>query len=107
MLRVQDDFRSHLAPLFVMPLQAGVMLFLHRQRETTVTDTAAGVGVGGLTLSVVVGTLIRKRWVSSHRTPDDRRVVCVRLTQRGEVLVRRITERIRDVGSNLISMKEI
>ena len=105
-LRVQSDFRQHLAPLRVTPLQAGVILYLYRQREAQMTETAIGVGVAGPTLSVAVRTLLRKRWVTSHRTPDDRRAVCMRLTQRGEVLARRIKERIRDMGSDLISIKE-
>jgi DNA-binding MarR family transcriptional regulator len=56
------------------------------------TDTAAGMGVAGPTLSVAVQTLLRTRWVSQHRISDDRRVVGVRLTQRGTVLARRITD---------------
>ena len=105
-LQVQSDFRQHLAPLRVTPLQAGVILYLYRQREAQMTETAIGVGVAGPTLSVAVRTLLRKRWVTSHRTPDDRRVVYVRLTQRGEVLAGRITKRIQDVRHNLISIKE-
>ena len=93
-LRVQGEFRQQLAPLRVTPLQAGVILYLHRQREATATETAAGVGVEPPTLSVAIRTLVRKHWVSSHRTLDDRRVVRVRLTQRGEVLAGRIKEHL-------------
>ena len=93
-LRVQGEFRQHLAPLHVTPLQAGVILYLHRQREATATETAVGVGVAGSTLSVAVRTLIRKRWVTNQRTLDDRRAVCLRLTQRGEVLAGRIKEHL-------------
>ena len=105
-LRVQSDFRQHLAPLRVTPLQAGVILYLYRQRKAQMTETAVGVGVAGSTLSVAVRPMIRKRWVTNQRTPDDHRAVCMRLTQRGEVLARRIKERIRDMGSDLISIKE-
>ena len=105
-LRVQGDFRSQLAPLRVTPLQAGVLLFLHRQREAKMAETAAGVGVSGPTLSVTVRTLIRKRWVTEHRTPDDRRVVRLRLTQRGAMLAGRIQERIRDMKSDLTIITE-
>ena len=105
-LRVQGDFRQCLAPLHATPLQAGVMLFLHRQRESSMTDTAAGVGVAQPTLSVAVRAMIRKRWVSEHRTPKDRRVVCLRLTQRGEVLARKIKETIRDMKIDLAMIKE-
>ena len=93
-LRVQGDFRRQIAPLRVTPLQAGVILYLHRQRKAQMTETAAGVGVEPPTLSVAIRTLIRKRWVTGHRLPDDRRVMCVRLTQRGEMLAGRIKERV-------------
>jgi len=89
-LRVQGDFRSQLATLRVTPLQAGVILYLYRQREAKVTDTATGVGVAEPTLSVAVRALIRKRWLICHRRLDDRRAVCLRITQRGEVRARRI-----------------
>ncbi|MGH7184217.1 MAG: MarR family winged helix-turn-helix transcriptional regulator [Nitrospiraceae bacterium] len=91
-LRVEGNLRQHLAPLRVTPLQAGVILYLHRKREAKVTETATGVGVAEPTLSVAVRALFRKRWVTRHRIPDDRRVVYLWLTQRGEVLARRSTE---------------
>ena len=37
-LRVQGDFRQRLAPFRVTPLQAGVMLYLHRHREAQMTE---------------------------------------------------------------------
>jgi hypothetical protein len=53
--RVQDDFRSQLAPLRAMPLQASVILYLHRQKEAKVTETrrwcwsrVANIVCGGL-----------------------------------------------------------
>jgi len=55
-LRVEGEFRQRLAPLRVTPLQAGVILYLHRQRDAPVTDAAAGVGVEGPTLPVVALT---------------------------------------------------
>ena len=78
---MQGEFRQQLAPFPVTPLQAGVILYLHRQREASMTETAAGVGVAGSTLSVAVRALVRKRWVTEHRTPNDRRIVRLRLTQ--------------------------
>jgi len=53
-LRVEGEFRQRLAPFRVTPLQAGVILYLHRQRDASVTDAAAGVE--GPTLPVVALT---------------------------------------------------
>ena len=105
-LRVQGDFRQCLAPLRMTPLQAGVMLYLHRRKEANVTETAAGVGVAEATLSVSVSTLVRKRWVTRQRSRADRRAVRLRLTQRGAMLAGRIQERIRDMKSDLTIITE-
>ena len=44
-LRVHGDFRRRLAPLHVTPLQAGVMLYLHRHRDAKLTEAAAALRV--------------------------------------------------------------
>ena len=80
----------------------GVDLYLHRRANAKVKDAAAAVSIRPPTLTAVIDDLVRERWVTRHHTPADRRVVHVRLTQRGEVLARRITDRIRDMKSNLI-----
>ncbi|MGH7183146.1 MAG: hypothetical protein ACREJN_14370, partial [Nitrospiraceae bacterium] len=85
-LRVQGDFRRCLAPLRVTPLQAGVSIYLHRQTDAKVTDTATAVRVEASTLSVAVRALFHKRWMTGHRTPDDRRVVRLRLSRQGAVV---------------------
>ena len=88
------------------PIQAGVLLYLHGQREPNARDTAAAVGVAWSTLSVTVRTLVRKRWVTRQRSREDRRVVRLGLTQRGALLAGRIQERIREVKNELTLMKE-
>jgi len=60
-LRVESDFRCHLAPLPVTTLQAGVIFCLHRQKDARVRNTAADVGVVEPTIPVAVRTLVRKR----------------------------------------------
>ena len=79
MLRVQGDFRRRLTPLRVTPLQAGVLLYLHRHRDAKVTEAAAALGVQLPTLPVVIRGLVRKRWVIRRRALHDDRVVCLRL----------------------------
>ena len=66
-LRLHGDFRRRLEPLRVTPLQAGVLLFLCRHAEARVKDIAAALGVRLSTLSGVVTTLARKRWIG-HTT---------------------------------------
>ncbi len=90
LLRLEGDIRRHLASIRVTPLQAGMLLFLCRHAEARVTDAAAALGVRLSTLSGVVKALVRKRWVTKRRSVKDDRVVCLRLSRRGEALALQI-----------------
>ena len=63
-LRVHGDFRRRLEPIGVTPLQAGVMLYLHRHPDAKMKDTAAAMGVRSPTLTNVIDALVRKRLVT-------------------------------------------
>ena len=105
-LQLHGEFRRSLEPIRVTPLQAGVILFLRRHTDAKLTDAAASLGVRLPTLSEVVKDLVRKRWVTKRRSVEDRRVVCLSLSRRGEALARRIKDRVRDVRSDLRPRKE-
>jgi DNA-binding MarR family transcriptional regulator len=105
-LQLHGEFRRSLEPLRVTPLQAGMLLFLHRHPEARLTDAAAALRVNPPTLSVVVTDLVRKRWVAKRRSVTDSRVVHLRLSRQGQALVRRIKDRVRDVKSDLTPRKE-
>jgi DNA-binding MarR family transcriptional regulator len=105
-LQLHGEFRRSLEPLRVTPLQAGMLLFLHRHADARLTDAAAALRVNPPTLSVVVTDLVRKRWVAKRRSVTDSRVVHLRLSRQGQALVRRIKDRVRDVKSDLTPRKE-
>ena len=105
-LQLHGEFRRSLEPLRVTPLQAGMLLFLHRHPEARLTDAAAALRVNPPTLSVVLTDLVRKRWVAKRRSVTDSRVVHLRLSRQGQALVRRIKDRVRDVKSDLTPRKE-
>ena len=105
-LQLHGEFRRSLEPLRVTPLQAGMLLFLHRHADARLTDAAAAVRVNPPTLSVVLTDLVRKRWVAKRRSVTDSRVVHLRLSRQGQALVRRIKDRVRDVKSDLTPRKE-
>ena len=106
LLRLEGDFRRHLKPIRVTPLQAGVILFLRRHADARVTNAAAALGLRLPTLSVVVKALVRKRWVIKRRSATDTRAVCLSLSRRGEALAQRIKDHVRDMRSDLKPMKE-
>lgn len=105
-LQLHGDLRRSLHPIRVTPLQAGVILFLRRHADARVTDAATALRVRLPTLSAVVKDLVRKRWVPNRRSAEDRRAVCLSLSRRGEALAQRIEDHVRDVRSDLTSMKE-
>lgn len=100
-LRVQGEFRRHLEPIRVTPLQAGVILFLCRHVEANMADTATALGVKPPTLSVLVTDLVEKRWVTRRYSVEDRRAVCLSLTRRGETLAQKIEGRVRHVSTQI------
>jgi DNA-binding MarR family transcriptional regulator len=100
-LRLEGEFRRSLEPIRVTPLQAGVLLFLRRHADAKLIDAAAAVGVRLPTLSVVVKTLVRKRWVTKRRSVTDTRVVCLSLSRQGQALARRIEGQVREVSTQI------
>ena len=96
-LWLHGQYRRSLEPLGVTPLQAGVLLFLHRHADTNMTDAAHALCVRVPTLSEVIQDLVRKRWVTKRRSVTDTRVVHLRLSSRGNALVVKIEQRMRSV----------
>jgi DNA-binding MarR family transcriptional regulator len=62
-----------------------------------VGDTAGAFRVEPPTIVDVVQDLVRKGWVTNRRSVEDRRVVCLRLSPKGEALVRRIAPIVEGV----------
>jgi DNA-binding MarR family transcriptional regulator len=96
---LHGEFRRSLEPIRVTPLQAGVLLFLRRHAEARVTDAAAALRVRLPTMSGVVKALVRKRWVTRHRSIEDNRVVCLSLSRRRQDITRKIKNLVRRVST--------
>ena len=104
-LRLHGEFRRSLEPIRVTPLQAGVLLFLRRHAEARMTDAATALRMRLPTLSVVVKALVRKRWVTRHRSLTDTRVVHLLLSRRGRVITRKIENQVRRVSTGVAANK--
>jgi DNA-binding MarR family transcriptional regulator len=105
-LPLHGEFRSRLALIRVTPLQAGLLLFLRRHADATLTDAAAAVSVKLPTLSAVLQDLVRKRLVTKHRSVTDTRDLCLTVRRRGEALAQRIKGQVRHVKSDVTHLKE-
>jgi DNA-binding MarR family transcriptional regulator len=100
-LRVQGEFRRSLEPIRVTPLQAGVLLYLQRHMDASLTDAATALRLRLPTLSAVVKDLVRKHWVTKRYSVEDRRAVCLRLSRRGQALAQRIEGQVRQVSMQI------
>ena len=97
-LQLHGEFRRSLEPIHVTPLQAGVLLFLRRQATAKMTDAAAALRGRLPTFSEVVNDLVRKRWLTRRYSVEDRRVVQLQLSRRGEVLTKQNEHHVRRVS---------
>lgn len=100
-LWLHGEFRRRLEPFRVTPLQAGVMLYLHRCADARVTEAAKALRVKPPTLTDVVQDLIRKRWVTKRRSADDGRVFHLRLSRRGEAITRTIQHHVHHMEAHV------
>jgi DNA-binding MarR family transcriptional regulator len=100
-LLLHGELRRRLELIRVTPLQAGVLLFLRHHAEAKVTDAAAALGIRPPTLSEVVKDLVRKGWVTKHRSGTDTRVVHLRLSRRGDTLALQVEQRVGQVEATL------
>ena len=96
-LQLQGEFRRRLLPLLLPPLQAGVFLFVQRCPDAHAIAVGEALGLRASTQTPTKYTLIRKGLVARTRPSDDHRLVALRLTPRGEKIVEKITERLRDM----------
>ena len=101
MLRIHAEFRKNLESIRVTPLQAGVLLYLHRRADARLTEAAAALRVQTPTMADVVKDLMRKRWVTKRPSLEDRRALRLRLSQRGEAITRTIHHQVRRIRATL------
>lgn len=71
---------------------AAVLVHLHRRPETSVSDLAAVVGVGGSGGVRLVDRLAAQGLVTRVPSPTDRRTVLLRLTATGTEMARRVLD---------------
>jgi DNA-binding MarR family transcriptional regulator len=103
-LQLHSDFRRRLEPIRVTPLQAATLLFLSRHEKAKLKDAAAALRVRPPTLTEVIKDLVRNQWVSKRRSVTDTRVVHLRLSRRGNVLIRQIERRVLQVGLDALQV---
>jgi len=69
-----------------------ILNFLHTQGETKMSDMARTMEVTTAAMTGIVDRLVRESYVTRVYDPSDRRIVKIRLTSKGKILVERINQ---------------
>lgn len=62
-----------------------------RDTEMSVKDIAQRMNLTSSRLTRIIDGLVKKRYVTRHIDPHDRRIINVRLTKQGEIVARKVT----------------
>jgi DNA-binding MarR family transcriptional regulator len=68
--------------------QASILSHLDTVEPTALAELASHMGVTPSTMSIAVDRLVRQGYITRDRSPDDRRVRALRLTEAGERIKR-------------------
>ena len=83
------------------------MLYLHRCSDARVTEAAKALRVKPPTLTDVVNDLVRKRWVIKRQSVEDGRVFRLRLSRRGQAIIRAIHRQVRQMESHAETLHQV
>ena len=61
------------------------------------------MGVDNSTMTRLIGVLIRNNWVEKYKGENDKRVVFVKITIKGEAIRNEIDKKINDFGIEIIN----
>ncbi len=70
---------------------------------TDMSSLSKQMGVDNSTMTRLIGVLIRNDWVEKYKGENDRRVVFVKITSKGEKIRREIDTKINEFGIEIIN----
>jgi len=70
---------------------------------TDMSSLSKQMGVDNSTMTRLIGVLIRNDWVEKYKGKNDRRVVFVKITSKGEEIRREIDTKINEFGMEIIN----
>ena len=70
---------------------------------TDMSSLSKQMGVDNSTMTRLIGVLIRNKWVEKYKDDNDRRVVFVKITSKGEKIRNIIDNKINDFGIEIIN----
>ncbi len=73
---------------------------------TDMSSLSKQMGVDNSTMTRLIGVLIRNDWVEKYKGENDKRVVFVKITLKGEAIRNEIDKKINDFGIEIINAIE-
>ena len=70
---------------------------------TDMSSLSKQMGVDNSTMTRLIGVLIRNNWVEKYKGENDKRVVFVKITIKGEAIRNEIDKKINDFGIEIIN----
>ena len=70
---------------------------------TDMSSLSKQMGVDNSTMTRLIGILIRNGWVEKFKGQNDKRVVYVKITVKGEIIRQEIDDKINDFGLDIIN----
>ncbi|NLY77247.1 MAG: winged helix-turn-helix transcriptional regulator [Tissierellia bacterium] len=76
------------------------------EKESSMSETAKELGITSGTLTIAIDNLIRKGYVQRNRSKEDRRVVLVKLTEKGSRAYRAHEDFHKDLVASVLEVLE-
>lgn len=94
--------RSNKLNFGVTLTQAYVIGTLYIKQTMSMNELSNELGVAISTLTRIVDVLVRNKWVSRNPSQQDRRKVCVQLTETGKILARKLNVYTEKFWTNVL-----
>ena len=78
-----------------------------RDTEMSVKDIAHRMNLTSSRLTRIIDGLVKKRFVTRHIDPDDRRIINVRLTKQGESVARKVSNDCTHVYEQVLGILQL
>ncbi|MDD5005602.1 MAG: MarR family transcriptional regulator [Candidatus Omnitrophica bacterium] len=101
---MKEFMRRHADELFktnITPAQFLILNFLHHSDESRMTELAKFMKVSTAAMTGIVNRLVRDGYVVRNYQPDDRRVINIKLTKKGNNLINKANQQRRDMVINV------
>lgn len=83
--------------------QSYTILNLHQGNVLTMNELSSKMNLDTSTMTRIVNRLLRDQYVHRERNPEDRRVVFIRLTEKGERAAEELAGEVREFYRRIIS----